>query len=204
MIFSRLLLTRLIASPTIILCNYSSSKLLTVAEAASFKISLANSLSEEIVAISKWGEKNLVDFNAEKYRFCILTNKRSKLVAKNSTPGKTLNRFFQILTSVGVTITKNLKWLAKAWLSISSSTFSHQKISLLSTGLKHNPQLSIALTYEVLLVRRLSGCYPEILDSPYWQQELTDSHRREVCDISPFYRHFIGDFSKKLLISASL
>lgn len=92
---------------------------------ASFRASLTNFLSKNLYIISKWGEENLVDFNALNTLSWIVISKIREIFANIIMYGKTLNRIFV------------------PWLSLSlDALFHNQNISSLLTGLKNYPYLS--------------------------------------------------------------
>nr|CAH7727428.1 unnamed protein product [Callosobruchus chinensis] len=70
---------------------------------------MAASLSKDLEAITAWGLKNMVEFNASKTRYCTLSNKRcpsehSVLMNNQALPR---SHSFKLL---GVSITENMIW----------------------------------------------------------------------------------------------
>nr|CAH7763908.1 unnamed protein product [Callosobruchus chinensis] len=53
-----------------------SNRPITVAELERRRLATAASLSKDLEAITAWGLKNMVEFNASKTQYCLLSNKR--------------------------------------------------------------------------------------------------------------------------------
>nr|CAH7722794.1 unnamed protein product [Callosobruchus chinensis] len=86
-----------------------SNRPISVVELERRRLATAASLSKDLEAITAWGLKNMVEFNASKTQYCTLSNKRcpsEHLVLMNN---QALQRShsFKLL---GVSITANMIW----------------------------------------------------------------------------------------------
>nr|CAH7725119.1 unnamed protein product [Callosobruchus chinensis]CAH7733282.1 unnamed protein product [Callosobruchus chinensis] len=86
-----------------------SNRPISVLEVERRRLATAASLSKDLEAITAWGLKNMVEFNASKTQYCTLSNKRcpsehSVLVNNHALPRSHL---FKLL---GVSITENMIW----------------------------------------------------------------------------------------------
>nr|CAH7730947.1 unnamed protein product [Callosobruchus chinensis] len=81
----------------------------SVAELERRRLATAASLSKDLEAITAWGLRNMVEFNASKTQYCTLSNKRcpsehSVLMNNQALPR---SHSFKLL---GVSITANMIW----------------------------------------------------------------------------------------------
>nr|CAH7747143.1 unnamed protein product [Callosobruchus chinensis] len=86
-----------------------SNRPISVVELERRRLATAASLSKDLEAITAWGHKNMVEFNASKTQYCTLSNKRcpsehSVLMNNQALPR---SHSFKLL---GVSITENMIW----------------------------------------------------------------------------------------------
>nr|CAH7745328.1 unnamed protein product [Callosobruchus chinensis] len=86
-----------------------SNRPISVVELERRRLATAASLSKDLEAITAWGLRNMVEFNASKTQYCTLSNKRcpsehSVLMNNQALPRSHL---FKLL---GVSITENMIW----------------------------------------------------------------------------------------------
>nr|CAH7735578.1 unnamed protein product [Callosobruchus chinensis] len=86
-----------------------SNRPISVVELERRRLATAASLSRDLEAITAWGLKNLVEFNASKTQYCTLSDKRypsEHLVLMNN-QALPRSHSFKLL---GVSITENMMW----------------------------------------------------------------------------------------------
>lgn len=169
--------------------SYSPSKPVTVVVAASSRVSLAYSLSDNIVANCKWNEKLLVDFSAEKNHvvFSQITKARWTSILRcriKMYPPEShwLDTYKTSKMTWNLTKFESQKLLT---FSFTHSAFWLQKISSLSRGPKYMLQLSTTLTHRVLLLRTFKPAICLIDKSELKDSLPSLSYRREVKNQCP-------------------
>nr|CAH7718512.1 unnamed protein product [Callosobruchus chinensis] len=131
-----------------------SNRPISVVELECRRLAKAASLSKDLEAITAWGLKNMVEFNASKTQYCTLSNKRcpsehSVLMNNQALPR---SHSFKLL---GVCITKNMIWHEKV---SSIATAAGKKLGYLFRARKYLSPSNLLTLYKAQIRPSLEYC----------------------------------------------
>nr|CAH7747546.1 unnamed protein product [Callosobruchus chinensis] len=131
-----------------------SNRPISVVELEHRRLATAASLSKDLEAISAWGLKNMVEFNASKTQYCTLSNKRcpsehSVLMNNQALPR---SHSFKLL---GVSITENMIWHEHV---LSIATAAGKKLGYLFRARKYFSPSNLLTLYKAQIRPSLEYC----------------------------------------------
>ena len=204
------------ADDTNLHASHSSSKPRTHNDLNADRSDVVNSINADLETIFEWGEQNLVKFNNTKTQLCTISIRRSKNPHSININGNTLKECEKVRL-LGVEVCSGLKWNEHIQQLASSAA---KKLGFLNRCRKYFTSRQVLQIYKSFIRPCMEYCSQvwggaarttlkmldsvqkraiKIIRNPQITKDLdTLQHRRDVADLSVFYKYYHGRCSDEI------